>query len=397
MNQREVSELRRRWRPDKCTVTRIYGCYVNSAKEIAADLDEPLSLLPPEEQELYLGLLKKTLSGTLGKHLIDIVFSTAQVADSDEHRLLSALRGSSLQDAEARRAFYEKVIGSLDLGDQSYLLLLAHDSYDVPRRRRDGSEADSENVFSYILCCVCPIKEGKPHLSYFPGDNEFHCETGQSVAAPELGFLFPAFDDRAANIYNALFYAHKPDELHQEFIDAVFHVEPPMSAGEQREAFESAMSDALNGSFSVDVVQAVHERLADKLAEHRESRDPEPLTLLAADVGAILLDVGVSQEQVDAFLARCGESFGPDAALRPANLIDPSRFLVRTSQATVSLDPESSYLMEARVLEGKKYILIPAEEDVEVNGLPVRLTSVRDETERADEPSDGAEQDGGMT
>ncbi len=375
MNQKEVGELRRRWKPDKCAVTRIYGCFVNSTKELVTDLDESLALLPPEEQELYLGFLKKALSGTLGKHLVDIVFSTAQLADSDEHRLLMALRDSELQDSEIRHKFYKNVIENLDMGDQSYLLLLAHDSYDVPKRRRDNSNADSENVFSYILCAICPIKEGKQQMGYFPGDNEFHCSGVQTVAAPELGFLFPAFDDRAANLYNALFYTRKPNELHQDFLDAVFHIEPLMSACEQREAFENALCDALGETCSMDVVQAVHERLADKLAQHKESRDPEPLVLLAADICAILLDCGVSQEMVTAFQSRCDDAFGPDAALNPANLIDPSRFLVRTSQATLSLDPDSSYLMETRVLEGKKFILIPAEEDVEVNGLPVRLTA----------------------
>ena len=87
MNQKEVSELRRRWRPEKSAVSRIYGCYVNSNKEIVSDLDESLGTMPEEEAEKYLGLLKKSLSGTLGKNLIDIVFSTQQVMDSEEQCL----------------------------------------------------------------------------------------------------------------------------------------------------------------------------------------------------------------------------------------------------------------------------------------------------------------------
>ena len=241
MNQKEVSELRRRWRPEKNAVSRIYGCYVNSNKEIVSDLDESLGAMPEEEAEKYLGLLKKSLSGTLGKNLIDIVFSTQQVMDSEEHKLLSALHSSALKDGQARSSFYRKVIDGLDMGESSYLLLMACDAYDVPRRGKDGDiQADSsEDVFTYILCCVCPVKLGKAELNYFPGDNEFHYTAGQVVSAPELGFLFPAFDDRAANIYNALFYSRKADEIHQEFIDAVFHTEPPMSAAEQREAFQS--------------------------------------------------------------------------------------------------------------------------------------------------------------
>ena len=227
MNQKEINELRRRFRPEKSAISRVYGCYVNSSKEIVSDLDESLGMMPQEESEKYLSLLKKGLSGSLGKNLIDIVFSTQQVVDSEEHRLLTTLRDSQLKDNEARQTFYHKVIDSLDMGDSSYLLLLTCDSYDVPHRGKDDSlQADaSDEVFTYIVCVVCPIKEGKVELGYFPGDNEFHCAAGQTVAPPELGFLFPAFDDRAANIYNALFYSRKANEIHQEFIDAIFHVE----------------------------------------------------------------------------------------------------------------------------------------------------------------------------
>ena len=139
MNLKEVSELRRRWRPEKNAVSRIYGCLVNANKEIVADLDESLGIMSQEETEKYLGFLKKALSGTLGKNLIDIIFSTQQVMDSEEHRLLMELRSSQLKDGPVRQAFYQKVIESLDMGG-SYLLLLAHDTYDVPHQDRDGEE-----------------------------------------------------------------------------------------------------------------------------------------------------------------------------------------------------------------------------------------------------------------
>ena len=376
MNQKELNELRRRFRPDKSAVSRIYGCYVNTSREIISDLDEPLGTMSQEEAEKYLGLLKKSLSGSLGKNLIDIIFSTQQVADSEEHQLLSQLRSSGLKDAKVRKAFYEKVISTLDMGESNYLVLLAHDAYDVPRRGKDDVvQADaSDTVFNYIVCAVCPVKDGKLELGYFSGENEFHSNIAkQIVGAPELGFLFPAFDDRSANIYNALFYSRKPDELHQEFIDAVFHTEPPMSAAEQREAFQTSLSEALEEACSMDVVQAVHEQLREKIEQHRESKDPEPLEVTAQDVGGILQNCGVPGERVTAFREKCDEQFGGSAALSPANLIDSKRYEVRTEKVTISVDPEASYLVETRIIDGKKYILIPAEEGVEVNGMEIKV------------------------
>jgi len=371
MNQKEIGELRRRWRLEKNAVGHIYGCFVNSAKQIVTDLDESLGLLPQEEAEKYLSFLQKVLSGTLGRNLIDIVFSNRQVMEGEEHRLLTQLRAGALKDAGTRGAFYQKVIGNLNMGEDSYLLLMACDSYDVPRRGRHGGTGDE--VFTYFLCSVCPVKERKPELDYFPGDNEFHAAASRVVCPPELGFLFPAFDDRTANIYNALFYTRRPEELHQDFIDAVFHTEPPMSAPEQREAFQNALSESLDGAYSMEVAQAVHERLGAWLNEHKESRDPEPLAVTAQEVSAILRDCAVPEEQVKAFQDRCSQEFGEGAALNPANLIDTGRFQVKTAQATVSVDPESIYLVEAQVIDGKKYLLIPAQENVEVNGMEVKL------------------------
>ena len=137
MNLKEVSELRRRFRMDRNAISRIYGCFVNSSREIVSYIDESMGILPQDEAEKYLNLLKKALSGKLGKNLIDIIFSTEQVADSDEHRLLMALRDSELKDGEIREEFYQKIINSLDLGDSNYLILLAYDTYDVPHKNKN--------------------------------------------------------------------------------------------------------------------------------------------------------------------------------------------------------------------------------------------------------------------
>lgn len=373
MNQKELSELRRRWRLDKNAVSRIYGCFVNSAKEIVADLNESLGMLPQEEAEKYLSLLKKAMSGTIGKNLIDIAFTTQQVMDSEEHRLLMKLRTSALRDDQARKNFYKTVIESLDLEHSNYLILLAQDAYDVPHHGKNGEiqEDASETTFSYFVCAICPVKEGKVELNYFPGDNEFHCTAGRTVVQPELGFLFPAFDDRAANLYNALFYSRKADNLYPEFLNAVFHTEPPMSAPEQKVAFQNALVDSLGDTCSLDVVQAVHEQLSSQIAEHKERKVPEPLTVSIGSIGTILADCGIQEDQIVDFRQECQEQFGENAALNPSNLIDAKKIEIKTPHVSVSIVPEYSYLVETRRINGRKYLLIPLEDGVEFNGLAV--------------------------
>ena len=376
MNTKEVGELRRRLRPGKNAISHIYGCYVGATKEIIAEVDQSTALLSEDDVEGCLSLLRKALSGSLGRNLIDVGFTTQQVAEGADHKLLQDLRSSKLKDRELRRTFYEKVIRSVDMGEDNYLILLACDTYDVPFRSKNDELLDdsSDTVFTYLMCALCPMREGRPGLGYLPADNVLHMKTaGQLAAPPELGLLFPAFDNRSANLYSALYYVHKPEFLHGEFIEGVFGLPAPMSAPEQKEAFESALSDALGVECSMELVQAVHEQMRERIELHRESQSPDPLTVTAKDVGGMLRECGIEEERVSSFQDYCAQRLGEGAALDPANLIDSKRFQIKAGEITITVKPELSGQVESRVLEGRKYILIPAGEGVEVNGLAVEL------------------------
>lgn len=375
MNQKELNELRRRFRFERTAISRVYGCYVNGAGEIISRIDASLGMMNQEEAEMYLKLLKKALAGTLGKNLMDIVFTTKQVMDSEEHKLLSTLRTSKLQDAFAREDFYQKVISALNMDGQNYLILLASDSYDVPHKGKDGEvfEEGSEDVFTYFVCCIAPVKDASLALRYDAEMRQFHsASTGQTVGNPDVGFLFPAFDDRSANIYNALYYSRDPADLHEELIDALFRTEePPMSAAEQKENFQSVLCSSLESECSFETVQAVHEQLRERVEAHKESKDPETPALSVREVQGILRDSGVSEQAADAFETGCAESFGEGVVLNPANLIDSKKFTITTPEVKISVDPAASYSIELRTIGGRNYLLIPADDGVEVNGVPV--------------------------
>ena len=272
MNEKEIGELRRRFRADKSNITHVRGCYVNEKKEVISQFDQSIALMGPEESEKLLAILRKTLSGTLGKNLLDITFDTRQVVEGDEHRLLMALRDSELRDQEAVEALFQRTIQSLDL-EGNYLILLAYDAYDVPYRSKDGdSQADaSSDVFRYILCSVCPVKLTKDALSYFVYENKFrNLEADWVVAAPEAGFLFPAFDDRSTNLYNALYYTRDTAENHPDFIDTIFRAPAPMPAAVQKETFQTILGDTLAEDSSYQVVQTVHGQLREMIDNYKE-------------------------------------------------------------------------------------------------------------------------------
>lgn len=376
MNQKELGEIRRRFRPEHNNITSIYGCYVNTSKEIISSFDASLGLLSQTETEKYLALLKKALSGALGKNLLDIRFATRQVVDSEEHRLLSALRKSELKDAALREQFCRAIIDAVEMPESNYLILLAYDVYDVPHYSKDGGRDDESGgeLYKYLVCAVCPVKESKAELGYVPEEKCFHSAAmGQIASAPVLGFLFPSFEGRAANIYNALLYVKNSAESPQGFVDAVFRTEVPLSAGRQKELFGELLSESFEQHCKFDVVQSVHEQLSERVALHKESKDPEPLTISYAEMGEILENGGARPEEAETFCRRCAEEFGSDAELRPANLSNAARMEISTPEVKITVDPKHSHLIESRVIDGRHYLLIAADAGVELNGLPVEI------------------------
>lgn len=377
MNQNELKEIRRRFRPDQDNISRIYGCYVNAAKEIVTRIDMSLGLMEQEETEMYYKILKKALSGTLGRNLIDIEFSTAQVESSDEHRLLQALRTSHLSDESMRELMYERIIETLDFGDESYVILMASDSYDVPYRGGDGEVFDegSSEVFDYFICCVCPVKDAKAALRYESEERAFRgASTGHVLGAPEIGFMFPSFDDRCANIYNLLYYSRNVSEIHDEFIKGIFNTESiPLSAVAQKEAFGDSLSFSLGDNCSLEVVQAVHEDIRDKLALHKESKEPELPEIYIEDVDDILRKSGVPDEKINFFNEECQKQLGGSDTFNPGNLIETKKFEMVTPEVKITVDPEYAYRIKTGIIDGEKYILIPADGDVAVNGIQVNI------------------------
>ena len=375
MNTKEIGEIRRRMRRDRSNMTALFGCYVNDNKEIIAEFRQSTGMMPENESEKYFALLRRTLSGQLGKNLIDITFKTSQVADSPEHKLLMELRQSRLKEENLRMEFYQKVIKTVNL-DSAYLILLGCDSYDAPFKSKDDqvqSDAAGE-VYQYIVCALCPVKQTKANLHYIPETKEFH-DGGMMniVSAPELGFLFPAFDNRATNIYNALYYTHSPKDNHETFVEAVFNTPVPKPAAEQKRSFEALLTTALEDACSMDVVQAVHDQLCQRIELHKEAKVPEALTVSKEEVKEVLSSCGVSDAHLAKFSVQYDEVFGFEAEVHPKNIIDNKHFAVQTPDVIIKVAPDRTDLIETRVIGGVKYILINAEENVEVNGVNIHI------------------------
>ena len=297
------------------------------------------------------------------------------MVDGDEHKLLMRLRETQLQDQDAVQTLFQRIIASLTM-EGNYLILLAYDAYDVPYRSKDGEEQTelADEVFRYILCSVCPVKLSKEALSFYVPENQFRSiQPDWVVSPPEVGFLFPAFDDRSTNLYNALYYTRDIAENHPELVDVLFHCDVPMPAAAQKEKFQSILGNTLEEECSYDVVQTVHDELCGMIAAHKESKAADPLVISKGTVKRVLHECGVSEESVERFEERYDEAFGAETDLSPRNIVDAKQLEVKTPDVTIKVNPERGDLVETRMIDGQRYILIRAEEGVEVNGVQIHI------------------------
>ena len=375
MNDKEIGELRRHLRRDRSNMTNLFGCYVNDKKEIISQFSQSLGMMPENEAEKYFALLKRTLSGQLGKNLIDISFKTSQVADSPEHKLLMGMRDSRCKDDTLRDELCKKIIDTVSF-DGNYLILMAGETYDVPFKSKDDSfqKDNSEESYTFFICAVCPVKQTKPNLHYVAEEKLFHDGAmNMMVSAPALGFLFPAFDGRSTNIYNALMYSKDIKDGHEAFVESVFNINPPKPAAEQKKSFEALLTTALGDECSMDVVQTVHNEIRERIEMHKEAKVADPLMISKEEVKTVLTNCGISEEHVAKFSIDYDEAFGFEADLHPRNVIDNKKFEIKTPDVIIKVAPDRSDLIETRVIGGVKYLLICADEEVEVNGVSIHI------------------------
>ncbi len=375
MNKKDMAQIRRRLNPEKCSIPSIVGCFVNDQGDVITTFDRPLINMPKEDIEEHLALFKKVLSGTEGQNLLHAEFTPEQVMESPEYNILKGLRDTRLRDDGVLDYFCEKVRSSLVI-EGSYVILLLTDTYDVPRHFKDGErQEDAEtNMFTYVMCAVCPVKLRATGLAYDAGDSLFHAGGSDfAVCAPECGFMFPAFEEGGANLYRALYYTKDQADNKEELVRALFGTPMPAPAAEQKQTIGELLENALQEECSVEVMQAVQETVRTRIDEKKQAKDPEPPVITVQDMESALAACGVSEEKTEAFRQQYDQVIGTHNSVPAVNITPPRQFEVRTPDVVIKVSPERTDLVETRVIDGLKYILIRADEGVEVNGVNVSI------------------------
>lgn len=301
MRKKDILELKKRFKKDSCTFTRMSGCYVDADKRVILDFSRTFLNLEEEEFFKYLEIAKKVLSGTIGNNLLELNFTNYEEGESGKQYSLMQLKKSALKDDAMLKDFYQSIIDSYDYTG-NFLILLFHDAYDVITRTKDNSKLDeSEEVYEYILCAICPVSLAKPGLSYFEDGNRIGARVRDwIVEMPSVGFVFPAFIERSADVNSVMYYTKNPKDSHPEIMEETLGCGSKQTAAEQKEAFTNIIINAVGGDEkkSSEVIMEIQENLNNIVDEHESisDKDDDPVTLTNDTILDVLADSGISEE-----------------------------------------------------------------------------------------------------
>lgn len=332
MNKKEVLELKRRFKKEAATFTRVCGCYVDGNHNKVCKFGNTFLNLEEDEFYKYLEIANKALSGTIGNNLLELKFPIEEEEVGGRQHILMALRASKLEDENLLDTFYDLVIDTYDHAG-NYLIVLFHDAYDVMTRTKDNNNLDeSEEVYEYLICAICPVDLSKPGLGFLEEEHRIGPRVRDwVVGAVDTAFLFPAFNDRSTDIHSTLFYAKNTKEPHSEFMANGLGCGIERTATEQKMAFHSIVRNVLGAEdeHTDDVLLDLQQNLSDMIDEYAETHDDdEDVFLLDKEVVTKLLaDSEISEEKAAKIEKSVDEAFGekPPAA---ENVID-SKALVQ--------------------------------------------------------------------
>lgn len=371
MDKKAIAEIRKLMTLKNCRIGRIRGCYVDENREIVTELHETFLALEESTVEKYCEIFRQTLGGKPGKNLFNLEFPLEEEAPGGRQDMLNRLLQSGLEDKALVRAFFDKVIETAAFPEK-YLILLAHGVYDIPGRTSDGIDMEdaSDYVYSFILCSLCPVILLKEGLCYDSETRSFLDRRNDwAVQRPDTGFLFPSFNDRGTDLHQSLFFARRPDELHEEIPAELLGCPMPLPEEDQRGVFKNVVEVTLGRDCDFENVKNVHEAIGQIVEEEKDSG--EPARIEKVQLRRILYENGAPQESLETFDQAFDEAVGEGGSLMAENVADIKKLEIKTPSLRITVKAEMADMIRTRFIDGVEYLTIPVADDIEVNGIRI--------------------------
>lgn len=377
MNKKEILELRKTFRPEECNISRIATCYVTSEKEKILEKSQAFLSLPEEEAFKYFDILKQALSGTVGKNLYTLKTNSIHPADESPQKL-ETLRKYHMNDEGMLTDLFDSIIGSYD-SSENYLIIVVNGLYDIPGVTSDDQELEdaSDEVYSYILTCICPVELDEPGLSIdCTKPAILDKERDWMVKSPVNALLYPAFTDRATDIHHALYFAKKAENSQDDFLKELIGSEMMLSDKEEHEWFLDTLNHAHEEQMPLETAKEIHTKLVEKSLE---KENLPSAGMLSKKELLQVIDKELNADQVKDIDEDYDKTVGKENDITIKNLVNPKKMVIQTGTAKVEIDSDYADMVETKRIDGRLYLAVPlTSNDILVDGCAVRTEALSD-------------------
>lgn len=377
MNKKEILELRKTFRPEECNISRIATCYVTSEKEKILEKSQAFLSLPEEEAFKYFDILKQALSGTVGKNLYTLKTNSIHPADESPQKL-ETLRKYHMNDEGMLTDLFDSIIGSYD-SSENYLIIVVNGLYDIPGVTSDDQELEdaSDEVYSYILTCICPVELDEPGLSIdCTKPAILDKERDWMVKRPVNALLYPAFTDRATDIHHALYFAKKAENSQDDFLKELIGSEMMLSDKEEHEWFLDTLNHAHEEQMPLETAKEIHTKLVEKSLE---KENLPSAGMLSKKELLQVIDKELNADQVKDIDEDYDKTVGKENDITIKNLVNPKKMVIQTGTAKVEIDSDYTDMVETKRIDGRLYLAVPlTSNDILVDGCAVRTEALSD-------------------
>ena len=377
MNKKEILELRKTFRPEECNISRIATCYVTSEKEKILEKSQAFLSLPEEEAFKYFDKLKQALSGTVGKNLYTLKTNSIHPADESPQKL-ETLRKYHMNDEGMLTDLFDSIIGSYD-SSENYLIIVVNGLYDIPGVTSDDQELEdaSDEVYSYILTCICPVELDEPGLSIdCTKPAILDKERDWMVKSPVNALLYPAFTDRATDIHHALYFAKKAENSQDDFLKELIGSEMMLSDKEEHEWFLDTLNHAHEEQMPLETAKEIHTKLVEKSLE---KENLPSAGMLSKKELLQVIDKELNADQVKDIDEDYDKTVGKENDITIKNLVNPKKMVIQTGTAKVEIDSDYADMVETKRIDGRLYLAVPlTSNDILVDGCAVRTEALSD-------------------
>jgi len=380
MNKKEINEIKRNLDKDSgfFTINHVVTACVDAEKKIKCMTNQMNNLIAEDESELIVAYLKKILSGSIGKNLLEYHFPNDAYLEGGAQLFMNEVLRSQLTNADLVQKYIDRIIEKMEYVS-TYTVFVAHCTYAVISKNKNlESDIESDNNYNFLITAICPVNLRIDGLIYDEQTNSIaKKDTADRIVDPPTdGFLFPLFSDRQSDINGVLYYTKNAKKPNSSIVEDLLGCEYSMSGVSEKATFHAIMNNVCGDELDLKVINTVNTKIQDII--DRNAHETDIPTVNSKDISTILWESGISQQKLE-HLPKVYETALGEKELTCANLVDKKTVLT-VPGVTVNITKDGMEKVRTQTVGGRKCLVIElGDEKMQVNGLETTLEEAKAE------------------